>query len=765
LSKHIAFVAGCSTLLASSFVAASLLAVHLATRDDDAPVSVPALTTPSTATAPASATAAKPTPTPSLESLKAIVSAASLRSFHDLLGSEPHIAGTPGDARQIERLATAFSDMGLATRIEPFWAMLPAPIAASLEITEGDSPRRDSPPQGQPPEGQPPKGAQGGQSPGGTVPKRRGVLSLSLRESNLLEDPATAHPDLTWGWNAYSGSGEVTAGVVFANRGTLADFARLHELGIDITGKIALIRYGGIFRGSKVRNAQDAGAAAVLLYTDPADSGIVRGAVWPDGGWANDHCIQRGSVVTLEQPGDPLTPFIPATRDAPRLDPATVDLPRIPVQPIGYAAAAQIVARMTGAEIAKEDPWHGGIAAPYRFEGGPDLTLKLVVKQDREIRESANVIAVLPGSRWPEQAVIVGCHHDAWGFGAADPLAGTIVLMEMARAFSERAAAGERPLRTIIFAAWGAEEYGIIGSVEWVEAHREAIAAQAVAYLNLDMASMGPKLGAAASPALREVVLRVTGVENVGDPGGGSDHVGFLHHLAIPSVGISASGSAGDSYHSNYDTVAWYRKTVGDDYASASLVTNASLALVSELASARVLPLRAAAIGRAVERWGNALKKRTDDAAQQQAIDSLIMRGQALADLGARLDERLDELAAAESAPDAPRLETPRLETPQLDAPHLDSPRLDTVNRLLMSLERAWYDHAGLPSRPWTRNLALAADRQSGYGATVLPLVAEALQNGDAAAFAEGVERTADALDRLGSLLQELEDALHPELP
>lgn len=682
-------------------------------------------------------------PTPTLASLQEAVAPDSLRAFHDLLGSEPHIAGTPGDARQIERLATAFSAMGLATRIEPFWALLAAPIEARLEIIGDAASANAAAPAGD--HGSDPSAQRERRDTTegvDTVRTRRGVLSLPLRESNLLEDPATAHADLTWGWNAYSGSGDVTAGVVFANRGSRADFARLRDAGIDVTGKIALVRYGGIFRGSKVRNAQDAGAAGVLLYTDPADSGALRGPVWPDGGWANDLCIQRGSVLTLDQPGDPLTPFIPATKDAMRLEPATVDLPRIPVQPIGYAAATQILMRMRGAEIASDDPWNGGIAAPYRFDGGPDLQLHLIVRQVREVRESANVIAVLPGSQWPEQAVIVGCHHDAWGFGAADPLAGTIVLMEMARVFAERAKAGERPLRTIIFAAWGAEEFGIIGSVEWVEAHREAIASQAVAYLNLDMASMGPNLGAAASPSLRASVERSTGVARVGDPGGGSDHVGFLHHLAIPSVGLSAHGSAGDSYHSNYDTVGWYRSTVGSDYASAMLVTNASLALIASLANDPVLPLRSADLGRSAERWALALRERTQDMQQQTSIDALVMRSQAIAELGARLDERIDAIAAQGLA--------------------LESPRLDEINRRLMALERAWYDPAGLPSRPWTRNLALAADRESGYQVEALPLVSEALRSGDRAAFTVGVERTAEALDRLAMSLQQLEDALDP---
>ncbi|MBX3354277.1 MAG: M28 family peptidase [Phycisphaeraceae bacterium] len=667
----------------------------------------------------------------------AMISPESLRAFHELFGSEPHVAGTPGDARQIERLRVAFEEMGLAARVEPFWALLPQPIDAKLEIvaTAPDDQR-------------PTSGPSAPGAPDVDAPRaRRGVVALPLQEANLLDDPATAHPDLTWGWNAYSGSGEVTSGVVFAHLGREEDFARLRELGIDPAGKIALIRYGGLFRGLKVRNAEKAGAAAVLLYSDPADASRSRGAALPEDGWGDDLCIQRGSVLSLHQPGDPLTPFGPATRDAQRQSLDEVDLPRIPVQPIGAAAATEIIARMRGAEIAIGDPWQGGIPAPYRFEGGDELRLRLRVEQDREIRESANVIGVLPGSRWPEQVVIVGCHHDAWGFGAADPLAGTIVQMETARILAERARQGERPLRTVLFAAWGAEEFGIIGSVEWVEAHREAIAQYGVAYLNLDMAAMGLNLAASASPALLAVVSDATEVKRVGDPGGGSDHVGFIHHLAVPVIGLSAHGAPADMYHSNYDTVEWYRRAVGDDYASAALVTRATLDLVERLAYQPLLPMRAGQIGHRVSAWASALLERVGDDPQRAALGAILHRGEALVTLAAPSDRWLDAQRALG------------------DAHGLDPQLTDEVNTLLMALERAWFDPAGLPGRPWTRNLALATDRSSGYRSEPLPLMAEAIRTGDSQALADAVERTADALDRIAVILQELDGVIEDARP
>jgi N-acetylated-alpha-linked acidic dipeptidase len=221
-----------------------------------------------------------------VEAVNRLPTAAALARWHELLGSEPHVAGTEGDRRCIERIRAAFVSMGLRTTVEEFVVPLPQPVSALVEIVGAE----DVP----------------------IASRGRGVVPLPVVERNLAEDPSLAHPGLTFGWNAFSASGDVTAGVVYANYGTKADFERLRALGIDCRGKIVLARYGGNFRGFKVRFAEEAGAAAVLVYTDPADSGSAKGPVWPEGGWANDTCIQRGSVLVGEQPGDPGTPMRPS---------------------------------------------------------------------------------------------------------------------------------------------------------------------------------------------------------------------------------------------------------------------------------------------------------------------------------------------------------------------------------------------------------------------------------------------------------------------
>ncbi|MDZ4829349.1 MAG: M28 family peptidase [Phycisphaerae bacterium] len=652
------------------------------------------------------------------DATNAVADARQLSIAHERLGSEPHVAGTAGDLRQIDRIAATFVELGLEVEVHRFHPLLARPLEASLEIVGELAP-------------------EGG---------RRGVMAIDLRERNLLEDPATAHADLSYGWNAYSGSGDVTGNVVYVNYGTRADFAKLAEMGIEVKGKIVLARYGGNFRGFKAKFAEAAGAAGLLIYTDPADAGASRGPVWPAGGWANDTCIQRGSILTVPWPGDPLTPGIEATADAKRLDVRDVALPTIPVQPIGYAAAERIIARMKGREVT--DPaWKGGIQQTYRLEGGDELTLRLVVKQERFIGETANVVATLRGTSKRDEVVVVGCHHDAWGFGAADPLAGTIVLMESARSFAEAAKSGVRPERSIVFAAWGAEEFGIIGSTEWVESRRALIEKSVVAYVNLDMASMGDKLGISASPSLRRSIesamRRLTSPFDggvvfeawlnsrvapgtdapIGDVGGGSDHVGFWCHAGVPSCTLGAGGSQGSSYHSNYDTVTWYRKTVGADYNSALLVTRACNALVAELANDPLPPVSPVALQRDAVRLVRLERDRAKKANLKVDLEPLIVRFEALVPTA----ERAESVVAAARARGG-------------------DPSLDSQLRRLLSV---WIEPEGIPGRPWFRNLYAATDRSSGYAPAMLPLLTETIEDGDVAAVEQAItryERVADEL-------------------
>jgi N-acetylated-alpha-linked acidic dipeptidase len=651
---------------------------------------------------------------PSAQVASRLPDAKSLGALHTQLASEPHVAGTAGDARTIERLAALFRAMGVdangaplegfEVEVQEFFPLLARPVRAKLEIVAP----AELLPQAVTSEG------------------RRGVLSLGVTEPNLAIDPATAHPDLDIAWNAWSGSGVAEAGVIYVNYGRREDFARLAELGIDPKGKIALARYGGNFRGYKAKFAEEAGCVGLVIFTDPADSGATRGKTWPDGGgWANPECIQRGSLLTLPYSGDPLTPGVFASKDARRLDPSALKLPKIPVQPIGYGAAQQILARMKGPEAPKE--WRGGLSCPYALSD-ENLRLRMEVEQTREVTRTANVIARLRGATRPDEEVIVGAHHDAWCFGAADPLAGTICMLESAQNFCELARRGQRLDRTLVFCAWGAEEYGIFGSSEFVEKDRDALTERAVAYINLDMAAMGLKPGAGVSPTLRARVdqaiaaapgprgegtaLEAWGKDAAGQPtygdlGGGSDHVGFWCHAGVPSIMLSAGGGEGVSYHSNYDTVAWYRAVVGDDYASARLVTGITNALVAE--------------------FGNAS---APHASAERLVTDAAEQARRLAKLASAQGLPSAELDCSRLAEGFEKLREPARRFDQRFASVATGERDAGVDPAdLHQLSSLWLRAGGLPSRPWFRNLYAATDRYSGYGTSSWPMLREAIED------------------------------------
>jgi N-acetylated-alpha-linked acidic dipeptidase len=661
----------------------------------------------------------------------------SLLAFHQLLASEPHVAGSAGDARTIERLIAAFKRMdGFEVERHDFWPLLARPVSAVLEIVE---------------------------------PER---TSLVLRERALDEDAFSAHPEQMIGWNAYSGSGDVTAGVVYANYGTKGDFEALSKLGIDVRGRIVVCRYGGNFRGYKAKFAQSAGAAGVIIYGDPADRGFVKGAEYPEGPWANSTCIERGSIAALDYPGDPLTPGVEATKDAPRMREEEADLPKIPVQPIGYAAASEILSRMTGSSVGKAgvEEWKGGLPIEYRIDGGAALKVHLKVEQRRAIMATANVIARFRGTEDPESLVIVGCHHDAWNCGAADPLAGTICLLEAARCVSELAKKGIRPRRTLVFAAWGAEEFGIIGSTEWVEGRRGALVKDAIAYINLDMASMGVEFGASGSPSLRRVIEETagavpqargegtalaawiarahdsidTGSPRIGDIGGGSDHIAFLCHAGIASCGLGAGGAAGNSYHSVYDTLPWYWKAVGEDYEPAKMVTRATGAMVLRLGYDAIVPL-------APSRYGTFV--------QQTLIDLRARAKDVLAsERWAEVDRRMRALEDEARAFGTRAREAERLVHAGTQRGNEWRERARRVNQLLLACDRAWLSEEGLPGRPWFKSLCCASDEDSGYAAWALPLLRWSIEHRDPAAASAAIDRYTAILQKLDGIVARIEN-------
>lgn len=128
-------------------------------------------------------------------------------------------------------------------------------------------------------------------------------FEATLEEDVLEEDPTTSLPDRVPTFHGYSASGNVTAQYVYVNYGTYQDFEDLREAGVELEGKIALVKYGGIFRGLKVKRAQELGMIGAVIYSDPGDDGEVTEAngykPYPEGPARNPSSVQRGSVQYL----------------------------------------------------------------------------------------------------------------------------------------------------------------------------------------------------------------------------------------------------------------------------------------------------------------------------------------------------------------------------------------------------------------------------------------------------------------------------------
>ncbi|HJO04902.1 MAG TPA: M28 family peptidase [Acidobacteriota bacterium] len=586
-------------------------------------------------------------------------------------------------------------------------------------------------------------------------------MTLSNQEPALPEDRFSGHPDLLNGWNAYSGSGDVTAQVVYANFGRKEDFDHLTEMGVSIAGKVVIARYGGNFRGYKVKFAQEHGAAGVIMFNDPGE--VVGIDEYPRGPNMSPGTIQRGSVLTLNYKGDPLTPFEPAYPvdsgiDVNRLDPSDVDLHEIPVLPLGYGAASEILRRMTGG-VAPEE-WRGGIDVPYRYTGGSQLTVRVRVDQPKALTRAVNVVGTVVGAELPNEWVIFGSHYDPWGFGAIDPNGGTAMLLTMAEALGELAANGCRPRRSILVAHWDAEEYGIIGSAEWVEQFRGELDASAVAYINADSAVSGPRFGSSASPSLKGLIIEATkavdypktsttvygewlraseeGGPRMGNLGGGSDHVGFYTHIGVPSGSLGFSGGGG-VYHSNYDNFAWYERFGDHEFVYGPTLARVDGVLALRLANADVLPYD-------VERYAADLETHARTLRELAAEHDIEVRFDDLAAAAGRLAEASHRYVAARDVAVVER--------------RFPDAELRAINRLLLSLERALLHEEGLQERPWYRSLYASPDPFSGYASWMLPGLRYEIetQNPGQLAFWETVY--VDAVGELSRRVDELTEAL-----
>ncbi len=424
----------------------------------------------------------------------------------------------------------------------------------------------------------------------------------SLREDAYEVDPATGNPANDGAYFGYSASGDVTAELVYAHSGNPEDYEVLKRNGISVKGKIVIVRYSNpySYRGFKALTAEREGAAALLIYSDPAEDGYTKGKVFPDGPWGPESHIQHGAITyDYIVPGDPTTPGWPSVAGAKRIPLAEArSLPKIIALPLSWRDAKPLLENMSGPEVLPE--WGGALPITYRYTGG--VSVHVHVDMDTSIKPYTVVEARIRGSELPDEWVLIGNHRDAWVDGGVDPVSGTASMLELTRSLGQLKKNGHRPRRTLVVCSWDGEEYALTGSTEWGEQFEEQLQHKLVAYLNVDEAvagaatTAGPEglrfdssAVASLSPMLIEAskevrapsgkslyeAWRVTMERDKKTPappadaelanpriGSGSDHTVFLNHLGRPVINLGFVGDYG-VYHSSYDDHYWMTQ-IGD---------------------------------------------------------------------------------------------------------------------------------------------------------------------------------------------------------
>ncbi len=390
------------------------------------------------------------------ERFRAIPDPARLREYMEYMSAEPHIGGFGhGSKRVADYALEKFLSFGLDAAIEETEALMPLPVDRHVEVL-GPEP-----------------------------------YTMRLAELGIPEDKDSSDPGQLPTFNPYAADGDVTGEVVFVNYGIPEDYEKLAELGISVEGKIVLARYGRSWRGIKAKLAQENGALGALLYSDPEEDGYYQGLTYPEGPYRPKWGVQRGSIMDMPvHPGDPLTPGWGAKEDREKLTRETArTLVKIPVLPISWGDALPILEQLRGTASPNDD-WKGALPITYHIGPGP-VTVRMRTAYDWQVRPIYNVVARIEGSTYPDEWIVHGNHHDAWCNGATDPISGAVQLMETARGFGELLQAGVRPRRTVVFALWDAEEWGLLGSTEWAETHRADLGEKGVTYINTDSTGKG----------------------------------------------------------------------------------------------------------------------------------------------------------------------------------------------------------------------------------------------------------------------------------
>ncbi|MFP6615159.1 MAG: M28 family peptidase, partial [Candidatus Hydrogenedentota bacterium] len=546
---------------------------------------------------------------------ESLLDADNLRGWMKEMTTRPHHLGAPKTKENAELIAELFRSWGYDTEIEVFYVLFPTPKHRKLTLNKPTHFEADL---------------------------NENIFAPGSDKQALLDEGLPP-------FNAYSADGRVTGNLVYVNEGLPRDYEVLAQHGIDVRGNIVIAQYGGSWRGIKPKVAAEMGAIGCIIYNEPQDDGYGRGDAYPEGAYKHDSAVQRGSIYDLpRRPGDPLTPGVGSTRDAPRIAMKDAEtLMTIPVLPISSGNAIKLLSALGGAVVPAS--WRGALPISYRFggQGISEVTLEAEFNWEA-LTPTYNVIATLKGSEFPDEWVMRGNHHDAWVIGASDPMSGLVAMLEQARAISELVKDGWKPKRTIKFCAWDGEEPGLLGSTEWVEHHADDLDEHAVVYINTDGNSRGffsiggshaleplaasvahavtdPQTGVSISERRRSASMvrgdakakkaaRGSRDLPLSALGSGSDYSAFLQHAGIASFNVGFGGEGvGGEYHTSFDTFDHYTRFKDPKLEYGVALANVCGRLTMRLADADILPFAFSSTAKTIERYVDEIVSMADE--------------------------------------------------------------------------------------------------------------------------------------------------------
>src|SRR6187401_117822 len=670
------------------------------------------------------------------------LNAKNLDTWMQFLTSHPHHVGSVQGKANADYMVNLFRSWGYQTEIAEYQVLFPTPKTRVLELL-------------------------------GAKPYKAKLDESALKEDKTSGQKSEQLPP----YNAYSADGDVTAELVYVNRGIPADYDELERMGISVKGKIVIAKYGGSWRGIKPKVAYEHGAIGCLIYSDPKDDGYYAGDVYPGGPYRPEFGAQRGSVMDMPiHAGDPLTPgwgSEPGGKKN-RIEDSLTIL-KIPVLPISYGDATPILRQLKGKVVPNE--WKGALPFTYHVGPGP-AQVHMNLRFEWKNRPLYNVVARIPGTTRPDEWIIFGNHHDAWVSGADDPISGAVSLMETARGLAELLKTGWRPSRTIILALWDGEEWGLLGSTEWAEKHDAELKQKAAVYINSDGTGKG-WLNTGGSHGLQQFMNEVA--KDVNDPrtgkpvfdearrravlgepeadrkaaeadpslriaplGSGSDFTPFLQHLTLSALSVGFGGeSPGGVYHSAYDTIKWYQTYSDTDYSYGRTLSQLTGTLILRLADAPVLPFQFSDTADTLLRYVVELEKLAADK-KDSKVDMKPVRAavEALKAAGQSFEKAYASVGKANSQS------------------LLAKKDLQQLNRLLLTSEQKLGNSDGLPRRDWFKHQIYAPGFYTGYGVKTMPQIREGLEEGRFTEAQGGVRTVSAAVNALAAQVKDAARAL-----